>query len=159
MLRSYIYIALPVLGLFLIVFVSISIYNFFKIKKWKKYNIKILNKKLLYKNTISTLRAETFKPFVQYKYKVNGIEYISSKIAFDDECIMEEIPLNFPYERDNNPPPYELLDKILIIQTAFINPSNPKESLLIHVISQNRKNYYFLMFVCGILLIASSFLI
>ena len=159
MLRAYSNIALPALGLFLIIFVSISIYNFFQIKKWKKYNIKILNKKLLYKNTISTLRAETFKPFIQYKYKVNGVEYISSKIAFDDECIMKEIPLNFPYERENNPPPYELLGKISILQTAFVNPTNPKESLLIHVISQNRKNYYIFMFVCGILLIASSFFI
>jgi len=40
MLRAYSNIALPALGLFLIIFVSISIYNFFQIKKWKKYNIK-----------------------------------------------------------------------------------------------------------------------
>ena len=105
-LNLYLKTSFFICGSLLVVYVVFSLYDIQRMKKWKSIEIDIIEKKILYRNIISRFRAEKYIPYIKYKFIFDGHEYVSSSIAYDDECISQEIILSYPYERENNPPPY-----------------------------------------------------
>ena len=102
--------------LFASVLTIFVIYKYFRFFFWKKTEGEILDKKV--ERVKEIIKYETYQPIIEYKYQVDGKEYISNKIFIT------------PFECDKN-----TAEKILNSfkdkkVEVYYNPFNPSESIL-----------------------------
>ncbi|MBX0311014.1 MAG: DUF3592 domain-containing protein [Sulfurihydrogenibium sp.] len=102
--------------LFASVLTMFVIYKYFRFLFWKKTEGEILDKRV--ERVEEIIEYETYRPVVEYKYQVDGKEYMSNRIFIT------------PFESDYNTAEKIINgfnDKKVVV---YYNPSNPSESIL-----------------------------
>jgi hypothetical protein len=140
---SLIYIGLMLLGIVMLFFALYHIRDYLGSADWQPVNAKIVNSRIIPHEHRESEYDEndryvgetvyyTYEAQMQYRYTVNGQQYIGDNITFGEElCIMEQC-LGGRQQFDTEREARRLLRRFSLNseRTVYYNPANPEEAVV-----------------------------
>jgi Protein of unknown function (DUF3592) len=121
-----------------------------RVQSWPKISIRIEDSRIGEQlEVIKYARLTYYYPIIKYSYEDSGVEFSSERVAFDRKGI-------WTAKKDEA---NALLAELLNTATAYVNPNDKKESVIVPVVSKTRRSHYQAMVISGALIVIVSLIL
>jgi hypothetical protein len=135
---------LVVIGCVLVYLGSSRILRYRNVESWRQIDIEILDAEIGWQmESIRFSRVRYFYPEISYAYTVNGQYIRSDRVSFDKKGIW----------LDKREAAEKLLDEIKKNRSAFYNPRNIADSVILKDLAPKRISHDITLVISGLLLI------
>lgn len=118
-----------------------------RMKRWTETNINIIKAEIDSElDVIKYARLTYFYPVVKYTYSFAGDTFQSDTVALDMKSVWS----------DTREEAEKLLGEIASRRTAYINPENIRQSVILRYLSKKRISHFWALIASGVLICLTS---